>query len=617
MTVLPTGILNELRQAQAARVARWGKCLLLMIALGMVGLLGRVVQLKLMPDPRLKPAVGAPISTRTEMTRRGDLYDRYGRVIATSTVGYRLFVDPGMAEDPSTIAIDLARILNDDAVALDRKITERSSSRYVVIRDLLRDWQVESIRKANLKGVGLEPRLVRHYPHLDLGAGVIGKVGVEHTGLTGFERIFDKTMLPSNGKLTFLRDVRRQALWIDPHDYEPGRDGQNVRLSLDLVVQEFAEKRLRRAVEEFNAGGGRMIVMDSRTGEILAMCDVLNARPGWKEQTEDKYRSIHPALGRNRCVTDPYEPGSTFKPFVWAVATELGKATLDEVLPLPEGPWRTPYGRTIRDAHYYGPSTWRKVLVKSMNAGMAMVAERMTHKEMQDAVRRFGFGSPVNCGLQGETAGIITPAKRWRTYTQTSVAIGQEIAVTPLQMVRAFSAFAREDGTMVQPRIEAVSAAQSDALHDDPALQRHSQPRRVISPSIVAVAREAMKGVMEEGTGRLAQSEKYQLFGKSGTAQLPKRSGKGYWQDRYVSSFIAGAPYAQPRIIVLCVLDDPDKRKGHFGGSIAGPVVRDVIDETLTYLGVPQDSAGGSHLRSFANGSPSPGNRANLLANTQ
>ena len=596
MTDNSTISISELRNAQAARVVLWGRVFLILIILGMIGLLGRVVQLKLAPDRRLFPAVGTSISTRFEQTRRGDLLDQKNRVIATSTVGYRLFVDPQMAGDPSTIAIDLGKILKIDPVQIDQRLSPRANSRYVVIDQELEPWQVDALRKAALKGVGLEPRLVRHYPHGDLAAGIVGRVGYEHTGQAGFEHIFNRFMLPAMGKLTFLRDVHRQALWIDPNDYEPGRDGSDIRLSIDLVVQEFAEKRLRQAVEEFNAGGGRMVVLDCRSGEILAMTDILNSRPGWKEQTDDPARKLNPALARNRCVSDPYEPGSTFKPFIWSVATELGKARPDEVLPLPSGPWVTPYGRTIHDAHYYGPSDWRKVLVKSMNTGMAMVAERMTHSEMQMAIHRFGFGTKTSCGLPGETEGIVTKPKLWKTYTQSSVAMGQEIAVTPLQMVRAFSAFAR-DGTMVDLRITANGSGPYSTVPSAPGAAAGSSTgansplvHRAIPLPIVLIAREAMKGVMEEGTGRMAQSGKYQLFGKSGTAQLPKKGGHGYWTDRYVASFIAGAPYSDPRIVVLCVLDDPDKAKGHFGGAIAGPVVRDVIDDTLTYMGVPQDA---------------------------
>jgi cell division protein FtsI/penicillin-binding protein 2 len=216
-----------------------------------------------------------------------------------------------------------------------------------------------------------------------------------------------------------------------------------------------------------------------------------------------------------------------------------------------------------------------------MNIGMAMIAERMSHREMQDAIRKFGFGSRTNVGIPHESAGIVTKPKQWRNYTQSSVSMGHEIAVTPVQMVRAFSAFCR-DGSMTSLR---VTTENPDTVVDPTAITSGA----VISESIVRTAREAMRGVMEEGTGRLAQSDRYQLFGKSGTAQLPKRGGKGYWDDRYVASFIAGAPYNNPRIIVLCVIDDPDRRKGHFGGTIAGPVVRDVVEQTLNYLGVAPD----------------------------
>jgi cell division protein FtsI/penicillin-binding protein 2 len=309
------------------------------------------------------------------------------------------------------------------------------------------------------------------------------------------------------------------------------------------------------------------------------MTDVLNHQSGWDDFTEDPGRELHASLGRNRCVTDPYEPGSTFKPFIWAVATETGKASPDEVLPCPEHTgWRTSRGRLIRDSHYYGPSTWKKVLVKSMNSGMAMIAERMGHREMQDAIARFGFGHRTYCGIAGESPGIVTTPGQWSHYTQTSVCMGHEIAVTPLQMARAFCAFAR-DGTLPTLRITAAR----------PWNQEYVMIHRVLSSDMARTVRDAMRDVMVEGTGRKAQSELYEIFGKSGTAQLPKPGGGGYYEDRYVSSFVGGAPFDDPQIVVLCVIDDPDRSINHWGGAIAGPVVRDIIDETLQYLGIPPD----------------------------
>ncbi|MCZ6837128.1 MAG: penicillin-binding protein 2 [Planctomycetota bacterium] len=571
---------DERHTSQSRRIVRWTGTYIALILLVFGVLIGRVVQLKLNPDPRLPKAVESSTSSRTELARRGHLLDRNGRVIATTTIGYRLFVDPKVVEDISTIASDLARLLRIDAVDIDKKIHKRIDSRYVVVANRLDDSQIDSIRDANIKGVGLEAIPIRHYPNDALAAGVVGLVGVEHTGLAGYEYLFDETLEPTHGKLTYLRDVRRQALWFDPEEYRPGSDGNDVRLSIDLVIQEIAESRLRQAVLEHNAGGARTVVIDVQTGEILAMADVLNPREGWDEFTSDPMRAKDPRLARNRCVTDPYEPGSTFKGFVWSVATEEGLADPDEILDTPDGvPHVTSKGRRIRDAFYYGKSTWRKVLIKSMNSGMAIVAERMSDQLMQSVVDRFGFGRKTYCGLPGESAGIVTSASKWSHYTQTSVAMGHEIAVTPLQMVRAFSVFAR-DGTIPSLRITAA----------DPTNNEFRLEHRVLSEATVQLTRDVMRQVMTDGSGRKAQSLKYQLFGKSGTAQLPKKEGGGYHEDRYVSSFIAGAPYTNPRIVVVAIMDDPDKNfNGHYGGEISGPIARDIIDATLDYLGVPPD----------------------------
>ena len=352
----------------------------------------------------------------------------------------------------------------------------------------------------------------------------------------------------------------------------PGQSGQSVHLSIDLVIQGLARQRLVEAVEQYNAGGGRIVVLDCRTGEILAMVDVLNERPGWDERIEDPQREIDPALGRNRCVSDPYEPGSTFKPFIWAAATQLGKAKVDEVLktPAPGSVYRTSRGRSIRDAFPYPNATWHEALVRSLNSGMAIVAERMTQRELRDAVLRFGFGSSTRSGLPGESAGIVTDAQSWNHYTQTSVPMGQEIAVTPLQMARAFSAFAR-DGSLPPVRSTAVRPDEYEV----------EVVQRVLDEPIVLLAREAMRDA-----ARRVQPDSYDMFGKSGTAQLPRSDGRGYHEDRYVSGFVAGAPLQEPRIVVVCVIDDPDKSIGHYGGTVAGPVVRDVVEQTLTYLGV-------------------------------
>jgi cell division protein FtsI/penicillin-binding protein 2 len=567
----------------------------------------RVAQLKLAPPDKLDAAAGRRTSERAELAPRGEVLDRRGRPLAMSLVGYRLYCDPAFIyergwdaakkrakTDPNAVAecdpfrdaaIALAPVLRATPQQVHELLKSNAERRYVVLAQDVDEAQVDLLRQLDLDGVGMETKLVRDYPAGGLASQLVGKVGFEHTGQAGVEYAFDRDLRPVAGHVKALRDAFGRTLWINRQDYVPGDPGDDVRLSIDLAIQESAERHLGAMVEDMNAGGGRVIVLDAQNGDVLAMADILRERPGWKEATRDPSRKIHPALGRNRNFTDPYEPGSTFKSFVWARATQVGAARPSEIIPLPAGPYTTPFGRTIHDVKYTGPVSWKTVLVKSLNGGMAMVAMRLSFEQLQQAVRDFGFGQKVAMGIPGESAGIVTGPGKWSKYTQTSVAMGHEIAVTPIQMVRAFSAFARDDGTMVQPRLVLPRVGTERGV------ERTGGSKSVIDPQVLAVARDAMLGVVEEGTARKAQSAHYRMFGKTGTAELAVPGQRGYDRDRYVASFIAAAPATKPRLVVLCVIDDPDKRKGHFGGSIAGPVVRDVVDDALQYLGVPYDQA--------------------------
>ena len=568
---------------QSRRIAAWTIAAVVIAAAGLLVITGRVIQLKIAPSEQLTAAMADPFSTRTSVGRRGDLVDRNGRLLATSTIGWRLFIDPAEVEDLATIGVQIQSLIGLDAIEIDQRLSRRLRSRFVPISGILEDWQVDRIQSASLTGVGMERRQVRIYPQEQSAARLVGVVGFDHEGLGGLEHSLETRLGGTSGSVRYLRDVKRRPMWVASHEYHPHVDGAPVRLSIDMAIQRYVEHRLESAVSSCNAGGGRAIVVDPASGEILALADIITKREGWPGQPEDPLRDKHDRLGRNRCVSDPYEPGSTFKPFVWSVATEAGLAEAEEVLPTPAGtPHRTSSGRRIRDVHYYGPMTWRRVLVKSLNSGMAIVAERMPSELMRSCVQRFGFGQRTGCGIAGETAGLVTPASSWTSYSQVSVAMGHEIGVTPLQMVRGFSAFAR-DGTLPSLRL----LAEGDVSPVE---------QRAIEPSTALFVREILEEVMTDGTGRASQSDQYRLFGKSGTAQLPRVEGGGYHEDRYISSFIAGAPFDKPQVVVLCVIDDPDRSLGAwYGGRVAGPVVRDMVDFSLKYLGVPADKINDEH----------------------
>ena len=591
---------------QATRIRRMARIAVACTAGALALTVLRVAQLKVAPPAQLDAAAGHRTSVRKELAQRGELLDRRGRPLAMSLVGYKLYCDPAFIyetgwdaarkaakKDPNAVAecdpfrdaaIALAPVLRMPPQAIHEVLKANAERRYVVLAQDVDEAQVDALRSMDLDGIGLETKLVRDYPAEGLAAQLIGKVGFEHKGQAGVEFAFEKELAPVDGRVKALRDAFGRTLWINRDDFVPGDAGQDVRLSIDLAVQEIAERHLTAKILEANAGGGRVIVMDALNGDILAMADVLRERPGWKEATRDPSRKIHPSLGRNRNFTDPYEPGSTFKSFVWARATELGAAKPSEIIQLPNGPYVTSFGRAIRDVKYPGPVSWKTVLVKSLNGGMAQVSMRLKHEDLQRMVRDFGFGQKVAIGIPGESQGIVTSPGKWSNYTQTSVAMGHEIAVTPIQMVRAFSAFARPDGTMVQPRMVLPRGSAGDVPG--------TPSKRVIDPAVLAEAKDAMQDVVEAGTARKAQSEHYRMYGKTGTAELSIPGQKGYDRDRYTASFIAASPFERPRIVVLAIVDDPDKRTGHwYGGSVAGPIVRDVVDETLQYLGVPYDQA--------------------------
>ncbi len=512
--------------------------------------------------------------------------------------------------------------------------------RYLPFTQVVEDSVGASIRLLKIPGVFLERREIREQVAGDSVAALVGKVGVDAS--IGMEAKLNPRLSGKAGKVSYYRDSRNQPLWIEPGQVQLPVHGEDVRLSIDLVLQSMGLEELQRGIEESDAAGGRLVAMDPRTGEILAMCDIVRDLANLKEypweddpkalkwQGENaparklpymaprpgsaRYRTIaidpgrkaHPelaALLRNRCAEDVYEPGSTFKPFVWSTITELGLAKVDEVIDTESGRWQTPYGRKLNDVTKRDVMTWAEVLINSSNIGMAKMVERLTHRQLNEAVYRFGFGKPTGVGIAGEASGLVTPLKDWTIYSQTSYAIGHEIAVTPLQMVRGFSAFARTGelaGTLADLRLTAVSAA-------EPA---PSVLYRVLPARIAELARMTMRGVADNMQKRMDVLEhsqlewKYTIFGKSGTAEIPlgkappgkKRpaGSTGYYDDQYNSSFIAGGPIEEPRLVVITVIDDPGPElvfarplPRHYGSATAGPVVRRFMERALTYLGAP------------------------------
>jgi len=555
------------------RIMKVGRIFMVGLTVVMVGLLVRVVQLQTVPPEPIRGLMGSQQRGHALLARRGSLLDRHGRLLSGTRVAKRLFVDPLLIKDPAGFSAQVGRALGYDAGWLEGLIRKNSGRRYVEVDPQLNDWRLAGLSNLRLRGLGSQSHLVRYYPGGALAGQVLGLVGVDGKGLEGLELSFNQELSGWAGRLGYLCDARREPVWVEKTDYEPPIDGEDVRLSLDATIQHIAESELGEACQTFSAQSGQLIVMDPRDGQVLAMANY----PGFDP---NQYANTGPEQRRNRCVTDAYEPGSTFKPFVWAAALEAGVAEPDEVIDCTDvGYYVSPRGRGLHDVHGHGQITWDQVLIKSSNIGMAIVAQRMGASMIYDAVDAFGFGHVTGSRLLGEASGLVWPLDKWNHYSVTSVPMGQEIGVTGLQMATAFCAIAN-GGLSVTPKVLA-EVEWADGLGAEVRIYE-----RVLSAATADYTRGVLRQVVIEGTGRRADSDLYGIFGKTGTAQVADREQGGYLPDAYVASFVGGAPVDEPQVVVICAIHQPDRTIGYKGGVVAAPVVRRVIEQTLSYLGV-------------------------------
>ncbi len=561
----------EETQRSARRVLWVGRVMIVTLTVVFLGLLGRVAQLQTHPEPGVADLLDSQVASSNVLARRSEIFDRHGRPLAVTRVAQRLFIDPRQIRDRNTFSEDVGYGLDYEPAWVEQTLAARSQSRYIVLDHRLTPERLLALKNLRLTGLATEPVLVRDYPQGHTAGQIIGFVGREGSGLDGLELAWDKRLVATHGSYQFLRDARKRPLWVQTTSYQPQQEAKSVRLSIDINIQSIAERVLGQTVDKYNAESGVMVIMDPVTGEIIAMANYPLFDPNHFGDTPQDAR-------RNRAVTDVFEPGSTFKPIVWAALTDMGvMKPAQNVDCTTAGVWRTPYGRNLRDANPLGTLTWDGVLIKSSNIGMAKGAEEITSRQLYDMVTAYGFGQPTGSGLPGEIGGLVNPANKWTRYSQSSIPMGQEIGVTGLQMVRAFCVLAN-GGYMVTPTIEAVGTAEADT---------RPQPVRVLSEAAAAHTREVLRRVVTEGTGRKVNSKLYSLFGKTGTAQLPDPVRGGYHQDRYVASFLAGAPVEDPRLVIGCFIRNPDKKIGHYGGVVAAPAVMQVMEESLQYLGVP------------------------------
>jgi cell division protein FtsI (penicillin-binding protein 3) len=503
---------------------------------------------------------------------RGNIYDRNGNELAMTVSVDSFFAVPAEVPDIHAVSGTLGRVLHIDPQEIENRM--RSSRAFAWVARKVDASSSARIRALNLKGIYFQKESKRFYPKRELAAQVLGYVGLDDEGLGGVERQFDARLTGKPGKMLISMDAKRRWFGRVEKDPEPG---ENVVLTLDEKIQYIADHELATAMAATHAEAGSIVVQNPHTGEILALAN----SPGFNPNA---FNTADPNSRKNRAVSDIYEPGSTFKIVTLAAALEEKLTNPDEVVDCQMGSIVV-NGRLIHDHKPYGALTISQVLQNSSDVGAIKIALRLGEERFDRYIRAFGFGSQTGIELPGETRGLTKPASRWSKVSIGAISMGQEIGVSPMQLISMASTIAN-DGVSVPPRIVAGvtpprSTPQLIAFH--PAVGR-----RVISTMTAAQMKRMMEGVVLRGTGVNAILDGYSSAGKTGTAQKTDPATGRYSKSHYIASFTGFAPVNNPAVSVLVVLDSPVVGS-HEGGWAAAPVFSRVTQQVLGYLNVPHD----------------------------
>jgi cell division protein FtsI (penicillin-binding protein 3) len=519
--------------------------------------------------------------------RPGDVFDREGRLLATSIRVDSLAIDPGEIDEPWPFARQLADALEIDAESLVERIVAASDKRFLWVKRRLSADEAGAVQALGL------PREMWHfrgefqriYPQPGVAAHVVGTRDIDNHGRGGVEQGLEHVLVGTDGKRTLLRDARGYVIDVDASAAIEPKHGMDVRLTIDALLQADVERRLDQLMQECAPLAACAVVLDPRTGEVLAMAS-RPQMPGLDVHGDDSPGSLDDSesLGwRNHAIASMFEPGSTFKPFIVGQALDRGLIQRDEVFDCEFGAYRMGR-RVLHDHHSYGKLNVTDILVKSSNIGMAKIGQRLTNAGLFEAASAFGFGRRTGIELPGELDGQMHPLEKWTSYSTGSIPMGQELAATPLQVAAAHAAIAN-GGRYRSPhlvlRVDGPQAVQPAVVSRD-VLSSDTARWLIQGPMVDVVTR---------GTGQKAKLKGYTVFGKTGTAQKLDLTNGGYSHSKHIGSFVCGAPAADPKAVVLVAVDEPTRGPSHFGGIVAAPPAAEILRMTLERLAVKPDQS--------------------------
>jgi cell division protein FtsI (penicillin-binding protein 3) len=493
---------------------------------------------------------------------RGRILDRNGEALSVSTPVKSIWAIPADVELSGASRRKLAALLSMDASELSRRLNDGRD--FVYLKRQIAPETAAAVEALGIKGIYQQREFRRYYPGGEVTAHVVGFTGVDDAGQEGVELAHQGTLGGKPGSRRVIKD-RLGRVVEDVESIRAAQDGMDLALSVDSKIQSLAYSALKSAVEQHRAKAGALVVLDARSGEVLALANVPSYNPNNRSR-------LSGAQLRNRAVTDVFEPGSTLKPFTVALALETGKVS--PLTAVATGPGRlTIANYTIHDAHPAASLSVAQVIQKSSNVGMAKIALGLQREAMWDLFKRVGFGAPPELGFPGAAAGKLRHYRTWRPIEQATMAYGHGISLSLLQLARAYTVFATDGELVPLTLVKTGSLASGE---------------KVLSTETARAVRAMLElAVQNGGTGPRARIMGWRVAGKTGTAH--KLEQGGYAADRYLSSFVGLAPASAPRLVIAVMIDEPSAGQ-YYGGVVAAPVFAQVMQGALRMLGVPHDA---------------------------
>jgi cell division protein FtsI (penicillin-binding protein 3) len=506
--------------------------------------------------------------------RRGRVVDRTGRDLAISVSTRSFYAIPDQIKDMEDAASRICRILGDDEQNLLKRLesARRTGRKFLWIARRVEDVKADKIEALRLSGLRTIKETRRRYPNNQLAAHALGFVGAEQNGQAGIESVYNRDLTGKEGKIIAEVDGRRHS--FNRYELEP-TEGKTVVLTIDETIQYFAERALQNAIKRTRAKAATAIVLDPSNGELLALANTPTFDP-------NEANRISPAITVNRALQHIYEPGSTFKIVSYSAALEEKLIRPEDSINCQPGVIQVG-GRLIHDSHPMAQVSVTEALAKSSNVAAIKLGLRVGESNFFNYIRKFGFGHKTGIELPGESAGLLRPLSKWKPSSIGSIAIGQEIGATPIQVASAFGLVAN-GGERIRPHLVRELRSPDGTVLEKSEIFKE----RVLSPATTRSLTSMLESVTLKGTARLAQLNGYTAAGKTGTAQKIDPQTRTYSPNKYVASFVGFAPARKPSVVILVVIDEPVG--GYYGGEVAAPVFREIAEQVLPFMNIQPDT---------------------------